>query len=402
MSWINAFLKTVTGTRLFEDTPGKVEATGVSDVNVIYNSHAFPTAKTKYPSAGQEGAIITTLPANVFARTSEGREYGASARGIYYSDDEWHTNTPLWDPVGVTINYLYDFYKLLPNGRIMVSCSDSVDEHCLYLSDDAADESKVFTKVLTFQYGMPNNLWGYSIHGDLIFLSEYGSFTAGENARFAYMSADGGQTWRQIFEGSSEQDFHIHDIGYDSYHSVVYIVTGDLRHRNIYWSFDFGANWDSLWEPGTVDYNVKTQYVSVEATPHYILLGTDDPINGIHVVKKNFVNGRMVPITEDDIYIRYAYDDADTLTALFHGITYINGAWYAVSSNTTVDFYPVIVASPNGWDWYEIYRHPILLTGDYFGFFGVFRCGDYFYANFSDDTSYRRKFKISLPTWIEM
>jgi hypothetical protein len=353
---------------------------------------ALQIAKIKYPSGGQEGATITaSLPVNVFAKDADtGREYGIISTTLFFSDNDWLTYTPFWTvPDSGTMSWNYDLGLRLPSGRFLTTATVSGGKR-VYLSDTAAnDEDKTFTKVLDLQVGSPNNKWGFAVHGNLIFLSEYGN-----NARHAYMSVDGGLAWTQIFEGPADAQFHIHDIGYDPYHSAVYIVTGDGAYKTFYYSLDYGATWKSI-TPSS------HQYVGVAATPQYIILGTDRAPNGIHVLRKRFVNGRLT-ISADDITVRYAYDDTKTLSALFHTITYINGAWYAVNSSTTPDIYPVIVASPDGWNWYEIYRHPVKVTTDYRGFVKLFTDGTKLYANYADDTSTKNKFEITLPTWAEL
>jgi hypothetical protein len=76
--------------------------------------------------------------------------------------------------------------------------------------------------------------FGVSVVGSCVVYAEYGLNSAADQARRAYQSDNFGVTWRKIYEGPQNgtgsppvATWHTHDVRYDPYEDLVWIVNGD-------------------------------------------------------------------------------------------------------------------------------------------------------------------------------
>jgi len=336
-----------------KETINSVTGLGIKHYSVKRPSPANPKVTITTPSVG----------GTVFAKDSgSGRLYMFDTM-LRYSDNNGASFNTLWNPEADNgLIHGTDYLNIgaahrLSNGRFLASLTmpDGAPSD-IYISDDNTDDKlKTFTKVLDFQFGSLAQYYGFYQTENLVFLSEYGPTTENANARFAYMSTDYGNTWTQIFEGPSVEGAHIHHISYDEYNNIVIIVTGDGGKGNLYYSRDFGDTWEQLYEEG---YSGKRyQFTGIKALPHCILLGSDTTPTGMYVLDKEFVNGDVV-LRADNLRLAYLADKGSATRILFHTGLEVGGTIYFASQGTVVNQRPGIVATRDGINWHEIYRHP--------------------------------------------
>ena len=363
----------------------------------------------KRPSPANPKVTITTpgVAGTVFAKDSvSGRLYEFDTRLRYSNDDGASFNT-LWNP-GAANGLVHgtDYLNIgaahrLSNGRFLASLTmpDGAPSD-IYISDDNADDtSKTFTKVLDMQFGVLSQYYGFYQTENLVFLSEYGPTIADANARFAYMSTDYGSTWTQIFEGPSVNGAHIHHVSYDEYNNIVIIVTGDGVNANLYYSRDFGDTWEQLYEEGYS--GTRYQFTGIKALPHCILLGSDCAPIGMYVLDKEFVNGDVV-LKAENLRLAYLADNGTGVSVLFHTGLEIDGAIYFASQGTVINQRPGIVATRDGVNWYEIYKHPTKINNTPpVGFRSFFTDGSSLMGRFCNNDGTTRIFEMPLPTWID-
>ncbi len=328
---------------------------------------------------------------------------------IFTPTDGWSILATAW---------LYRF----PNGRLLCVCRNtSLNKSGIFISDLADDDkSKVFTLVLDNMTAAPYSQWGWDVWGDMVFVSEYDGYTTAGgggltgNGRYIYMSRDQGQTWVTILDredattgltlgDSVTHGMHFHDVAYDPWAGMVWATCGDASWSNVVYTYDFGLHWHEVFEGGIGYYDYK-QFLGITATPEYIVLGTDYPgVNGIYVMRKPQPLARQGgEFTPDMLELRYLdYCQEGFIGALFTSFRYVDGYWYAVSVNTTSPIEPVVIASSNGYDWYEIYRHKRLVTRTAGGLKTFYRQGNNLYGWMYDDDNLNNKLlQIPIPTWI--
>jgi len=301
-----------------------------------------------------------------------------------------------------------------PNGRIMCICRNATTQKSgIFVSDlNESDTDKTFEMKQECE-AHPYSKWGKAVYGDMVFIAEYEGYTTikgdASSGRYVYMTRDQGLTWTTILDreavctqgNATLHTMHFHNVNYDPWAGMVWVVCGDVSWSNVLYSYDFGLNWHELFEGGISGYDF-IQFLGVGATPEYVMLGTDWTPNGIYAMRKPSPLSRNGgEFTPDMLEMRYIDEQtAQGIQGLFHNFICEDGYYFAASTNTTGRINPVLLASPNGYDWYEIYRHERLVTRNAGGFMNFYRMGDNLYARMYDDSGYHNKlYKIALPKW---
>ena len=330
-------------------------ASGKSMPVQLYGSYV----PQKYPIVDNNFIFKGGLGQRPFGIDKNGRIYSYTDTVLQYSDDQMANNTTLYSfsENGLRANRL-SLVTLLDSGRILASLretSQTPEGRALYLSNKFTDQSDItFTKVLQLSASKNTiyNRFGFDFHGEILLVGEYSSLYG----RYVYMSTDGGETWKTIFDYENyivnpNATRHIHDVCYDPYHGGIWVVTGDSTNKNIFYSFDFGTTWKKIYEEPEIG---DMQYLSVSATPYSIILGTDDPESGYHVIRKDFATHKIQTFTRGDIEKRYVtHDQQSTIYMSKYGMH--DGIWYGYISQVGN---PTIVASVDGYHFYDIFTFP--------------------------------------------
>lgn len=155
--------------------------------------------------------------------------------------------------------------RKLTSGQLIVTRNSSI-----YLSDE--NEENFALKVDLDDIGTSDGDgavykdFGFSCYENIIIAGEYGS---GVGDVFA--STDFGENWSVIFTSPDNRYSHIHDVAYDPYEGLIWIVTGDgTPLEKIFVSNNLGASWITLKE----DESVRS--TAIMPLPDCVLFGSDE------------------------------------------------------------------------------------------------------------------------------
>ncbi|MDJ0321649.1 hypothetical protein [Pseudarthrobacter sp. PS3-L1] len=266
---------------------------------------------------------VTSKPAKeIMVALSRDRVRGWNSSTSDFSEtlDDGKTWTPIKDKNGANVFAGATVESVLPlaNGEILVSClRGGINRREMWLSENIATEStRSFSRVLLgrAEYVKYTSAWSQSEHGSMIFVNEYGPKTptwtgqpvaAGDNARYAYMSLDGGKNLNIIFDlneylintlGRPNTDNqHLHGIAWDPYWDRVWITFGDNSGGNgsngIVYSDNLGESWKTAqtYSGTTPPY----QCVGIQPMPKCVLFYTDNvPVGSPDVVRLDRAEGK--------------------------------------------------------------------------------------------------------------
>ena len=138
-------------------------------------------------------------------------------------------------------------------------------------------------------YANFNNTWGLECHDNIIVASEYGQQGI-DGARYAFLSTDYGDTWREIFDQKEsvehidgapdfDVDGHLHTIHYDRYRERIWLAAGDQANCATYYSDDMGNSWKVV--KGSVGLDA-VQYTGIVSYPEAVFFGSDRVPDGVH------------------------------------------------------------------------------------------------------------------------
>lgn len=201
--------------------------------------------------------------------SKDGVCYGSTGNNILKSTDYGKTTTNLGTIPYTTTTPLIAWVLKMGNGTLAIGARNrdlNVSE--IWLSDkNEANFSKVFTFETPGAY--PSSTFGYSKFRNILLVNEYGADKSfPNNPRRCYMSIDYGRTWKTILTLPNAEGVHPHDIQYDPYEDIIWIVSGDgLEHRRVWFSADRGNTWEEIIPP--------KQYTNISVLPNCILFGTD-------------------------------------------------------------------------------------------------------------------------------
>ncbi len=256
-------------------------------------------------------------------------------------------------------------------GRIIVGTVGGY----VFVSDENGQN---FTQAFKFPKGNWRSCGNYCQHENIIGISEYAVKAV---ACEAYISLDFGATWTKVFDYTKMLRFseaealstncHCHGMMYDPYDSRIWLTTGDGSMHNIYYSDDFGQTWVAIadgeknlqdmsalqmvpYQNGILfyymaDYNAWLPRKAnefrqpVEKYVFYNPQKYNIPHSGQHIKTKLAI--QAYPRGCNGIMVReYDFLDTDII---------------ATNSESCM------LASRNGINWYEIYRHPVTMPIDY-------------------------------------
>ncbi|HHU59498.1 TPA: hypothetical protein GXZ34_01040 [bacterium] len=179
---------------------------------------------------------------------------------------------------------------------------ETISLHALYVSDTGRiicstnqgrtlvsdEERTTMFEAFKFKAGITYINRGHCKYGKYIFMSSYGEKGTDNPPREVYMSADHGETWQLIFDKPIGQmidpyDYHIHDVAFDPYLSMVLVSIGDGANRQIHYSYDFGETWQNLFDESLYGVNnwAPIHPTSILCFPDGIAFGSDELPEGI-------------------------------------------------------------------------------------------------------------------------
>ena len=366
-------------------------------------SPGLVTQVLKYPDPARPKVSLTTtsIAPNIFAKDAEtGREYVTAYGRIRYNDSDGEGDWPI---MWTTPEDRKDIRsaRRLSNGRILVALKQDAGVFELWASDLSEDTTKTFEKVLEFADGYPYGPWGWdTTHEEILLCSEY----MDGNTNRAYMSRDNGLTWEKIFQGPDPTDgrFHIHSLAYDPYHSTIWIVTGDGKYRNIYYSYDWGNVWHTMWPEGTgSEPGRPIQGLSISVMPHCILFGTDSKPDGIWRLQKKWRRGSYPKYTAEDLEYVYAVyeENRPGISQIFHSPVVVDGIHYHATWTSTNDrLCSHIIATPDGEHFYDVYKSKPF-TQQHSGVRFLTTDGKALIGAYRDEDNRNKRFYMPLPDW---
>ncbi|MGO0062553.1 hypothetical protein ACTID9_21450 [Brevibacillus fluminis] len=290
--------------------------------------------------------------------------FGNTGNTIVKSLDHWTT----WTNVATIPNGYGEPRMVLvgESGRIVVG----TDAGHVFVSDEA-QTSFGSAPVFTFESGYTDEKHGHCVYQNVILLCAYGIKNAANPPREVYMSRDYGATFVKIFDYPPDEmsvpgNFHIHDVEYDPYANRIWLAVGDTPNNQVFYSDDLGGTWTKVFSS-----YVGSKFTQIIAYPHGVVFGSDQQADGLVYWKrpKGFL---QAPVLESDIvrdfllfndknlFVHYAtrrwvVRDKDYQMALV--------PW--IRDNNDPAARPRLLASVDGLQWFEIYRHDSNQLGFY-------------------------------------
>src|SRR5699024_5698044 len=121
--------------------------------------------------------------------------------------------------------------------------------------------------------------FGIDTYKNIALIAEYGDKNGNDNPRRVYMSDDYGESWEIIFEPEVRENYHTHDVGFDPYGDIIWVVNGDtIDNSNVHYSTDFGKTWNKVYADG----ECPNQFTSILPMPNCVLFLTDNRHDGVY------------------------------------------------------------------------------------------------------------------------
>lgn len=154
--------------------------------------------------------------------------------------------------------------EVLPNGHLLVMIWNSTDKVCTMQKskDDGTTWYQVYSGIMKCEP------WGgLDVYDKLVIFSEYGR--PRDMGSAIYISKDYGETFEQMIEMKGIN--HQHDVRYDPYEHLIWVVTGDDAPRDkILVTDDFGKTWEQLPE------KEFRRCTNIMPLPNHVIFGTDE------------------------------------------------------------------------------------------------------------------------------
>lgn len=231
-----------------------------------------------------------------------------------------------------------------------------------------SDEGKQkFSEGFQFVAGYTPLQWGYEKHKNIMLLGSYArhNHNGANPPREVYMSVNSGLSWKKIFDMPIEKMndpgiFHIHDVSYDPYSKLIWVVTGDgPLDMQIYVSQDLGATWSAILTGHSL------HPTSILPFNHGVIFGSDEMPEGLRYWPRPS-DGSISCLNEGNIIVNYkVMDEKSKINAGF----FTNG-WSVQNKDISVALMPyqvqgdspnktgysTLFASTNGMYWQEVFK----------------------------------------------
>ena len=360
----------------------------VNDVQTPHNNSAF-LKKSSNLYAGVNRSISTINSEVTSLENKKSINFVASDGTTVFSIETYRYLYRSLD-FGETWTEFYNFgngkvgaIKQLANNELLVAFNNAAttpQTRELWLSKGYGTDTIVWSKVLEVQregvYFAQG--WSFSTYKNLVFAIEYGpKYTPGqsttsledENARYAYMSKDYGNTWSICFDLNSLTDgvgVHTHGICYDEYWQRIWVSHGDGYYgsNGLWYSDDLGETWQSALQTQSAGANWN-QCVGQYSLPTCLIFASDSAPNGIYRIDR--AQGKYPTKGYFDIEVGYQIPHADTenLNYLSHSNIKTaftpNPMYLFAFSPETRDGQSHIVATFNGWDYFPLWTDDVVM-----------------------------------------
>ncbi|WP_433935116.1 hypothetical protein [Brevundimonas diminuta] len=305
--------------------------------------------------------------------TADGYLIGGNATSLYRSRDgiTW----TLIQNAGFTTDGSQSRIVQMDNGEVIFS---SVDGRLLRRSTGWATNPSTATwaTVLTAAtYGANTSYfdrgWGWRVYGKYVYATEYGN--PKPQAHRAYLSSDYGATFTQVFDArtlltiGAGANCHNHGGTVDPWHGPtprLWQLVGDAGFVSAWYSDNLGSTWSRLdgdqfpTLTSVADGIEPTNYLSMDATPAGIVLGTDNWPDGTAVIRRDetYTSSpriRTAHSFDDDIRLSHiaqaTVTDGDWAFTLFEPVVGVDRATRIVATNVAVGRGWTVLMGPSTW-----------------------------------------------------
>lgn len=271
---------------------GSVMAGDDSRVTSLPSTYA-PRSRAAQPLPLTNVTVTARATDPIPAEFFDGYIWGVEANGVIKRSSDggttWATYTTIAEITGGAL-----IQRIMPcaDGEVLVSTPTVV-----YRSTGWAGGSPTWATVLTNPTASYFYPWGFDGDGTKFIIVHYGGSNPGAYrawSRYGWISLDGGLTWtvkwdtEAIFGAENNALTHLHGACYDPWEDRFFINEGhEPAMTGVYMSTDDGDTWTRLTYGtsfhGDTPGNSPTTIV---ATDHGIVMGTDDPTNGLVVLPR--------------------------------------------------------------------------------------------------------------------
>src|SRR5690625_786743 len=206
---------------------------------------------------------------------SDGTWYGETGNAFQKSADYGDT----WEAVYQVGHDRARQIKALDDGTLLLITKDGK----VYKSNDNESNFEEVVSLISPDVAMGESI-GTDVFENFAFIVEYGGKGGEDPPRRAFMSNDYGMTWEKIFEEEVRDDYHVHDIAFDPYEELIWIVSGDnLGNSNVVVSDDFGVNWRYIYSYG----ECPNQFTSILPMANCVLFTSDNRHDSVYRWKRS-------------------------------------------------------------------------------------------------------------------
>jgi hypothetical protein len=359
----------------------------------------YITRPAKNPGATAWEEVRSLGTKILLAMTASGTLIARSTATLYKSDDEGATWTELkYSPPGTTVfPDTISSAKVTASGYLIVF---GATNQKVYRSNAPAWDTG-FTEVLTFE-GAGTRVeapYGASSYGDLVLAGEYQS---SDGTPRVYLSRDAGATWSKIYTlPNMAPTHHIHNVAYDPYDDVFWIVTGDATaNRNIYYSAPGTTNFTRFRPPN----KCISQLIQIIPLPECVVFTTDANPNGAYILKRR----SGLPGVYEELILSWNFGAfapilIGGLPAVVYGADACGyfGWMYDTDVHATARG---LWATRDGLTFTEIAISPDIPTGAGDGTYGIRMVfgpapNGYLYGHYAKGAAGNFLFRVQAPTW---
>ena len=276
-----------------------------------------------------------------------------TGNAIYISEDWGETFQRLWSCPNVDGSVQrVEMLNLIETGEMLVG----TNKGNLFKTDTNYQNPRlVLTAEASNSYF--DEAFGFSAFRNMLLIAEYTNKNNLTDTRNVWLSYDYGETWTKIFAKEAAPDFHIHDVQFDPYESLIWITVGDDAHQQIYWSDDFGTSWKEVWD----DFDeAPGHFAQVMPLPNCVLFVSDT--RQVAVYRYDRPTGGIQTLDKVPIEPAWVLYPRTSPSEFFGGkvvCTYDNPAtaYFGFRQHySSVTTHTIVYATTDGYEFYPIWQ----------------------------------------------